>query len=83
MTGVIGSYVMFKNSFHLESKLERIITESGYSMDENAPNYIASNVNWSYLSSNFSFDLPTVAAVTAALALIIFAGHLIIYSIFQ
>lgn len=83
MTGVIGSYVMFKNSFGLENKLERIITESGYSMDENAQNYIASNVNWSYLSSNFNLDLPTVAAVIAALALIIFTGYLIIYNIFQ
>lgn len=82
-TGVINSYVMFKNSFGLESKLERIITESGYSMDENAPNFVESNVNWSYLSSNFSLDLPTVAAVIAAIALIIFTGYLIIYNIFQ
>lgn len=83
MTGVINSYVMFKNSFGLENKLERIITESGYSMDENAPNYIASNVNWSYMSSNFSMDVPTVASVIAALALIVFTGYLIIYNIFQ
>lgn len=83
MTGVIGSYVMFKNSFGLESKLERIITESGYSMDETAPNYIASNVNWSYMSSNFNLDIPTVMAVIAAIALIIFTGYLIIYNIFQ
>ncbi len=83
MTGVIGSYIMCKNSFGLENKLERIITESGYSMEENAPNYIASNVNWSYMSSNFNFDLPTVAAALAAVALIIFTGYLIIYNIFQ
>lgn len=83
MTGVINSYIMCKNSFGLENKLERIITESGYSMDEGAPNYIASNVNWSYMSSNFSLDLPTVAGVLAAIALIIFTGYLIIYNIFQ
>lgn len=82
-TGIINSYIMCKNSFGLENKLERIITESGYSMDETAPNYIASNVNWSYMSSNFDLDLPTVAAVIAALALIIFTGYLIIYNIFQ
>ncbi len=82
-TGVINSYVMFKNSFGLESKLERIITESGYSMDENAQNYITSNINWSYMSSNFDLDLPTVSAVLAALAFIIFTGYLIIYNIFQ
>ncbi len=83
LTGAINSYVMCKNSFGLESKRERIMTESGYSMDENAPNFVSSNVNWSYLSSNFSLDLPTVAAVIAAIALIIFTGYLIIYNIFQ
>lgn len=83
MTGIINSYVMCKNSFGLERKLERIITESGYSMDETAPNYIASNVNWSYMSSNFDFDLPTIAGVLAAIALIILTGYLIIYNIFQ
>lgn len=83
MTGAIGSYIMFRNSFNLEHKLERVITESGYSMDENAPNFIASNVNWSYLSSNFDLDLPTVAGALAAIVLIILTGYLIIYNIFQ
>lgn len=83
LTGVINSYIMCRNSFGLESKLERLITESGYSMDETAPNYLASNVNWSYMSSNFDLDLPTVAGVLAALSLIIFTGYLIIYNIFQ
>lgn len=83
MTGTINSYAMLKNSFGLERKLERIITESGYSTDETAPNYVASNVNWSYMSSNFDMDLPTVMAVIAAILLIIFTGYLIIYNIFQ
>ncbi|MCI9627399.1 MAG: ABC transporter permease [Clostridia bacterium] len=83
VTGTINSYVMFHNSFGLESKLERIITESGYSMDENAPNFIASNVNWSYISSNFDLDLSTVAGALVAIALIILTGYLIIYNIFQ
>lgn len=82
-TGAINSYVMLENSFGLESKLERIIMESGYSTDENAPNYIASNVNWAYMSSNFDIDIPTAAGALAALALIIFTGYLIIYNIFQ
>lgn len=83
MTGVINSYIMFSNSFHLESKLERVVTESGYSTNENDPNFVASNVNWSYLSTNFSLDPPTVIGVTAALLLIILTGYLIIYNIFQ
>ena len=63
--------------------MERVITESGYSMDENAANFIASNVNWSYLSTNFSMDPETVAGALAALLLIILTGYLIIYNIFQ
>lgn len=78
MTGVINSYIMFGNSIGLEEKVQRVVTESGYSVDEDAPNYIANNVNWSYLSSNFQPDAKTVAAVFAAVVLIIFTGYLII-----
>lgn len=83
MTGVINSYVMFKSSLGLEDKLERLITESGYSMDENSPDYIASNVNWAYLSGNFDLDPTTVTAALAAVGLIVLTGYLIIYNIFQ
>ena len=83
MTGVINCYMMFRSSFNLENKVERVITESGYSMDENAANFIASNVNWSYLSTNFSMDPETVAGALAALLLIILTGYLIIYNIFR
>lgn len=83
MTGVINSYIMFSNSFGLEEKLEQVITESGFSNDENAPNYIANNVNWSYLSTNFSMEPATVVGILAALLLIILTGYLIIYNIFQ
>lgn len=83
MTGVINSYLMFRNSFGLEDKLNRVITESGYSPDADAPNYIANNVNWSYISTNFELDAGTVLAMLAALLLVIFTGYLIIYNIFQ
>ena len=83
LTGVINSYIMFQNSWNLEEKLHRVITESGFSENEEDANYIASNVNWSYLSTNFNADPQTVAAVAAALLLIVFTGYLIIYNIFQ
>ncbi|KAF6571368.1 MULTISPECIES: ABC transporter permease [Paenibacillus] len=82
-TGVICAYMMFDNSFDLRGKLNKVITESGYSLDEDAPNYIASNVNWAYISTNFSLDTETIIALTSALLLIIFTGYLIIYNIFQ
>ena len=83
MTGTIQAYMMFDNSLDLENKLAKVITESGYSFDENAPNYLASNVNWSYLSTNFKMDAQTWIALIAALLLIILTGYLIIYNIFQ
>ncbi len=83
MTGAIQAYMMFDNSLDLENKLATVITESGYSIDENASNYLANNVNWSYLSTNFEMDAQTWIALIAALLLIILTGYLIIYNIFQ
>lgn len=83
LTGVICAYIMFDNSADLEGKLERVITESGYSLDENSPDYIEHNVNWSYLSANFGADAGTLAALGSGLLLIVLTGYLIIYNIFQ
>ncbi|PKM86467.1 MAG: ABC transporter permease [Firmicutes bacterium HGW-Firmicutes-12] len=82
-TGSIKTYIMFKNSIDLEGKLGKIITDSGYSMDEKAPNYLEHNVNWSYLSTNFGMDAGTLVALLSGLLLIVFTGYLIIYNIFQ
>ncbi len=82
-TGVIKAYIMFTNSNDLEGKLKRVITESGYSLDENSPDYLEHNVNWSYLSTNFGLDRGTLIAFISGLLLIVFTGYLIIYNIFQ
>lgn len=81
--GSINAYIMFKNSMNLKNKLSKVITESGFSMVESEPNYIVSNVNWSYLSTNFGVDMGTIVAICSGLILIIFTGYLIIYNIFQ
>ncbi len=83
LTGAINCYIMFHNSLGLEKKLSRVITESGYSQEDGAPGFIASNVNWSYLSTGLDVDAGTVTGVSLALLLIGFAGYLIIYNIFQ
>jgi putative ABC transport system permease protein len=82
-TGVISAILMFDNSLDLQGKLDKVITESGYSLDKNSTNYLEGNVNWSYLSTNFSMDAGTLLALVAALLLITFTGYLIIYNIFQ
>ncbi len=83
MTGAINSYIMFRNSLNLEKKMERIIVDSGFSIDENADNFLDNNVNWSYISANFAMDPGMAAAMAAALCLIVLTGYLIIYNIFQ
>ncbi len=82
-TGVISAYMMFDNSIDMGGKLERVLVESGYSLDEDAPNYIANNVNWAYLSANFGMDAGTLIALISGLLLISLTGYLIIYNIFQ
>lgn len=83
LTGTISGYIMFQNSLNLQDKLNKVITDCGYSTDENSSLYIESNVNWSYLSTNFDGDPVTIIAILSALLLIVFSGYLIIYNIFQ
>lgn len=83
LTGTITGYIKFKNSLNIEKNLETVLTESGYSMDESAPNYIASGINWAYLSTGTKLDAATAIGLLCAMALFMFAGYLIIYNIFQ
>lgn len=81
-TGAISAYIMFNNSFNLEKKLNNLLTDCGFSSDE-GDNYIDSNVNWSYVSTNFGDNSGTIAALGLGLLLIMLTGYLIIYNIFQ
>ena len=82
--GIINAYINFSNTFGMQKKLDRIITESGFDpVDETAANYVDSNLNWAYLSAGMGGDPVTIIALLAAALLIAFAGYLIIYNIFQ
>ncbi|WP_324279565.1 ABC transporter permease [Paenibacillus polymyxa] len=83
MTGAINATIMFDNSSNMRENLNKVITESGYSLDKNAPNYINSNVNWAYLSNTFSSNPEAVFPLATGLLLIMLTGYLIIYNIFQ
>ena len=82
-TGVIRMDVMFSNSFSIQKKLDKVIENAGYSTDESSPDYVASNVNWAYVSGSTESDPFTMGAVAGGLLLIILTGYLIIYNIFQ
>ncbi len=81
LTGVINSYIMFWDTIGLSEKLDRVITERGYSRNSEAPNYIEANTNWSYMSA--TIDAGTAFAILGVALLIILTGYLIIYNIFQ
>jgi putative ABC transport system permease protein len=83
ITGSINAYLLFGNSLNLQGKLAQVIVDSGYSQDEKAANYLASNVNWAYLNANFTWDAGTLLAAGSAALLVGFTGYLIIYNIFQ
>ena len=82
-TGAITGYIKFKNSLNIEKNLETVLTESGYSMDKSMPNYIATGINWAYMSTGTKIDAGTALGPLCAMALFVFAGYLIIYNIFQ
>ncbi len=82
-TGAIRMDINFSNSFSIEKKLEKVILNGGYSIDESDENYIAYNANWAYISDGAGSDPITAGAVLGGLVLIILTGYLIIYNIFQ
>lgn len=75
----IGTYnanINFANSRNIESNIEAVVTESGFSLEE-----ILIGINWAYLSTS-QLDIGTVLGAVGALILIILCGYLIISNIF-
>jgi len=83
MTGAINAYIMFPNSMNLQKKLDKLMEESSFSSVQTDANYLDSNVNWAYISTNFGMDTGTMAGLGFGLLLIILTGYLIIYNIFH
>ena len=67
----------------MTEKLQTVVENLGYSLDEKDENYLGCNVSWAYMSNSIGQDPTTVLAIAAALGLIILTGYLIIYNIFQ
>ena len=85
-TGTWDYNVNFKNANHIEQDMLTVLEDCGYqSEDTDADNYIATGVNWAYLSAQASQAMDPVTVVIAVLLVIVFmlSGYLIIYNIFQ
>lgn len=83
MAGTIRMDVMFSNSLGIQKKLDKVITDSGYSTEPGTDNYIESNANWGYISDGSESDPIMTGVLIACLLLILLTGYLIIYNIFQ
>ena len=77
ITGTISADVWFSNSLGIENKILRFIEERSYSTDD-----VLYGVNWAYVTGSTDLDLTSAAVAVLVLALILFSGYLIIYSIF-
>ncbi len=78
--GIIGSMnadVNFSNSWNIEKKVQRVITESGYSLDE-----VAYGVNWAYMGGSNIVNPELVLGVALVIFMIIFCGYLMISNVF-
>lgn len=82
-SSLIFADIMFEDSWNIEKDIQTVISDSGYSIEENSPKQISYGVNWSYMSTNFQVDVASMAIVLGGTLLIIFTGYLIIYNIFQ
>lgn len=83
MTGAIRMDVNFANSRGIQKKLNQVVTDSGYSVEDGRKDSISTNANWAYLSEGTENDPMTMGAVAAGLLLILLTGYLIIYNIFR
>lgn len=81
--GGINMSVNFDDGTDIQKKLDKVITDSGFSTDDRAENFVASNTNWAYMSESAASDPMNIIGIGAALILILVTGYLIIYNIFQ
>ena len=78
--------VMLASGINIRGQMEQVDQDLGYAWDETGEGELVRiGVNWGYTSSQLgeSMDAATLLAIVAFLALVIFTGYLIIYSIFQ
>lgn len=87
-SGVVTAYIIFHGKGDIESKLSRLLSETGYTCDimggnPKEENYMIARVSPAYQSSNL-FENPTLLiSGVIGILLIIVIGYLIIYNIFQ
>lgn len=86
ITGMWTLVLMLHSSAHMEKDLEQILANYGYqSTDPSGENFVRIGVNWAYVGAQLTAnaDLEMIVSMVMVLVLIMFAGYLVIYNIFQ
>ena len=77
MVGTINAELNFKNAWNLETKLAKVITESGYALNE-----LNTGVNWAYMGGT-KIEAGVVFGLIAIIFVIVFCGYLMISNVFM
>ncbi len=77
MIGSINADLNFNNSWNIEAKLEKVIIESGYSLNE-----LSAGVNWAYMGGT-EIEAGVVLGLIAVIFVIVFCGYLMISNVFM
>lgn len=88
LIGTISAYFFFGNTWDMENKLTRILSDTGYvwegtPADNNEENFVTASINPAYISALSLDDPGTAIFVIAACLLFMITGYLLIYNIFQ
>ncbi len=87
-SGVVCAYIMFQGSSDVESRLHRLLSETGYTCDTMGGrpedgNYIIAGISPAYQSGALWDNPAMLISGISGVLLIIITGYLIIYNIFQ
>ena len=83
-TGTITCEITFKKAYDIVDQTTELLFKYGYQdVDDTAPHYILTNVNWGSISNSLSDDPLTFGIIVVAAVVILLSGYLIIYNIFQ
>lgn len=87
-SGIVAAYVMFRGGGAVEPKLQKLLSETGYTCDimggsPSDSNYVIARVSPAYQGSELLGNPALLLSGLAGILLIMVTGYLIIYNIFQ
>lgn len=87
-SGIVAAYVMFRGGGAVEPKLQKLISETGYTCDimggsPSDSNYVIARISPAYQGGELLGNPALLLSGLAGILLIMVTGYLIIYNIFQ